>query len=616
MRNDWVYDLECLPNIFTCALEHLHAPFTAEFEISEWRNDSEELVAFLLYLKGDGARMFGYNNLAYDYNLIHLLLRAGKLTPQALYAKSQAMIHAQDNEDRWAHQVYPSDRVVPQVDIMKAYHYEFGSVKATGLKALEFAMRSDSIEELPFPFDKPLTIEQRPALKKYNRHDVAQTKKFVLLSQDMLQFREALAAKYPNKDWLNFNDVKIGVEYFIGQLEAAGVQCYSFGPDGREPRQTKRPTIALKDAILPWISFEHPEFQRIVEYLRSQVVTETKGVFKDLTAVIDGLTYVFGLGGLHASVSNEVVVSDTETMILDIDVEGYYPSTMVAQRFKPAHYPDIFCDIYASLKQERKKYKKGTIENALYKLASNGVFGKTNDKFSVFHDPLVTMQTTLNGQLLLCKLVEQLLKIEGLRICQANTDGLSIVLPRRQESELRRIVTWWEQLTHLTMEFAEYDFMAIRDVNNYVARKVDGTVKRKGAYEHQRGFHQDSSALVVPKVAEQVLLHGAPIRETVMNWPDKWDFFQRIKVPRSGYLTTEVEGQQVQVQNTSRYLVARNGVPLWKWLPPLKGKTEWRKFAVESGWKVCVCNRIEDATMPIDYEFYIQEVEKIVVGFR
>lgn len=609
MSNDWCYDIECLPNIFTCAFEHREAPFTLEFEISQWVNQSAELVAFLYHLRDTGGRLFGYNNLDYDYNLLHFLLKAGRLDAMDLYAKSQVLIKS---DERFGQQVWQSDRIVPQVDVMRLNHYEYRSVKATSLKALEFSMRSESIEELPYPFDRPLLREQVAGLKSYNRHDVSQTKKFTNLCADAIRFREDLARKYPNKDWLNFNDVKIGVEYFVMRLEKAGIECYFYGPEGRKPRQTLRQSIALNDAILPGIVFEEPAFQRVLEHLRAQTIVETKGVFKDLTAVVGGLEYVFGLGGIHASVSNEIVIADDKMMILDIDVEAYYPSTMIAQRFKPAHYPDLFCDIYAGLKEERRLHKKGTAENALLKLSANGVFGKTNDQYSVFFDSLVTMQTTLNGQLLLCKLVEQLLKIPGLRVVQANTDGLSLHLPRSMAPEVRRIVTWWEQLTLLKMEFAEYNLMAIRDVNNYLAQKVDGSVKTKGAYQSKREHHQNSSALVAPKVAEQVLLHGAPIRETVMNWPDRMDFMLRVKVPRSSYLSLD----GVQVQNVCRYYVSKSGGTLTKWMPPLKDKTEWRQIAVESGWKVCVCNQMKDATMPVDHDYYVDQVERLVLGLK
>ena len=52
-----------------------------------------------------------------------------------------------------------------------------------------------------------------------------------------------------------------------------------------------------------------------------------------------------------------------------------------------------------------------------------------------------------------------------------------------------------------------------------------------------------------------------------------------------------------------------------KWMPPLaKNPEKWRQIGVESGWTVQVCNDIADATLPVDYDYYIQEVEKLVLG--
>ena len=137
-------------------------------------------------------------------------------------------------------------------------------------------------------------------------------------------------------------------------------------------------------------------------------------------------------------------------------------------------------------------------------------------------------------------------------------------------------------------------------------------VKRKGAYEYVLGWHQNHGALVVPKVAEKVLVEGAPIRKTIENWPDLHDFMLRTRVPRSSYLRWGDE----QVQRVSRYLVTTDGKPLEKWMPPLKGKTDWRRIGIESGWLVQVCNNIEDATGHINHEYYIQEVEKLVNSLR
>ena len=59
--SDWIYDIETYPNVFTLAVEHADAPLRWMFEISDWRNDSREIVAFLLLLKESGARMVGFN---------------------------------------------------------------------------------------------------------------------------------------------------------------------------------------------------------------------------------------------------------------------------------------------------------------------------------------------------------------------------------------------------------------------------------------------------------------------------------------------------------------------------------------------------------------------------
>ncbi len=143
-----------------------------------------------------------------------------------------------------------------------------------------------------------------------------------------------------------------------------------------------------------------------------------------------------------------------------------------------------------------------------------------------------------------------------------------------------------------------------------------GKVKRKGCYEYDIEWHQNGSALVIPKIAEMVLLKDIPILETLEKWPDRMDFMLRCKVPRSSRLVSNFEGHERQEQNTTRYYVAKGGATLTKIMPPLKGKTEERRFAVEKGWTVCVCNDMKDAVLPIDYSYYASEVEKLTLRMR
>lgn len=615
MSNDFVFDIETYPNVFTLAVEHADAPLRWSFEISNWRNDSRDIIAFLQFLKDTDARMVGYNSLGFDYPVLHTLIRMGHSDAATLYQKAMAIINAQDDDNgKWAHQVNPSDRFVEQLDLFKIHHFD-NKARATSLKVLEFNMRSANIEDLPFKVGTELTREQVEVLKRYNAHDVAETKKFYHKSTDMIRFREELTRKY-QRDFMNHNDTKIGKDYFIMKLEEAGVACYDFSDRGRTPRQTKRPVIHLREAILPWIQFHSPEFTRVLNWLKEQSITETKGVFNDLVARVHGFDFVFGLGGIHGSVESEVVSSDADHIIVDLDVSSYYPNLAIANRFYPKHLGESFCDIYKHLYDQRSTYPKGSSENAMLKLALNGVYGDSNNQFSVFYDPLFTMSITLNGQLLLCMLAEGLMEIDGLRLIQVNTDGLTVWVPRTNKWLVDTARAAWQQRTGLQLEEAIYKTMMIRDVNNYIAQYEDGKVKRKGAYEWKTQWHQNAGGLVIPKVAEKVLTEDAPIRETLYNWPDIMDFMLRTKVPRSSYLAIEWPDQSPQqLQNITRYYIAEGGGRLFKWMPPLKGKQEWRKIGVESGWGVQPCNDIRDAgKLPVDFEYYIREVEKLCLG--
>ena len=92
MINDWVYDLETYPNVFTAAFEHVDAGVKLSFEISSWRNDSTSLMEFLNYLRNTDARLAGFNNIGFDYPILHMFMKMGKSDANTLYQKAAAII--------------------------------------------------------------------------------------------------------------------------------------------------------------------------------------------------------------------------------------------------------------------------------------------------------------------------------------------------------------------------------------------------------------------------------------------------------------------------------------------------------------------------------------------
>ena len=623
MTDRIIYDIETYPNVFTLAAEHADYPIKWSFEISPWHHDGPAIYQWFLWMLERNVQMVGFNNVGFDYPVIHILTRMNGIeTAERLYAKAMQIIGSQDTgpfgerrDDRFKHMVKPSDRMIPQIDLFKIHHFDNRS-KSTSLKALEFNMRMDNVEDLPFPVGTVLNPEQIKVLRQYNQHDVTATKRFFHESLSMIEFREQLSVQY-GRDFLNYNDTKIGAEIFQIELEKVGVECYEYGPNGRQPRQTERTSIALYECIPDYIHFYSMDFDRVYQWLRTQTITETKGVFKDLKATVRDLDYVFGTGGLHASVDHQHFVADDQMMIADIDVAGMYPAIAIANGYYPEHLGPTFVEVYKQVRDKRASFKKGTPQNAALKLAGNGVYGKSNDQFSIFFDPKFTMKVTLTGQLSIAMLADRLSQVPGLTVIQCNTDGITAYLPRASKAEFDSICRWWEGLTKLTLEEVEYSRMFVADVNSYIAEKLNGEVKRKGRYEWDQEWHQNDSCLVVPKVAEQHLLHGAPIADTVRAWPDIYDFLSRVKVPRASKLHGVFPHGEYQLQNMTRYYVSVGGCELVKIMPPLAKKpTQWRRIGVESGWKVTPCNDIRAVTMPINYDYYIREVEKLCLPMK
>lgn len=289
-ETDWVYDLETYPNIFTFAVIYGNGKGERVFEISDRRNDVEELLSFLRKVKAGGYRLVGFNNLGFDYPVVHHILeksrkairdnKAVKVTAEELYKVAMDIIEAMRGGG-FGKQVREKDIIIEQVDLYKIHHFD-NKARSTSLKMLEFNMRSSNIEDLPFPVGKELSDEEKNVLIEYNKNDIRETLKFYWHSYDAIKLRQDLTEQF-GFDCTNYNDTKIGKELFIRTLEKEKPgSCYTRGRYGRTMNQTKREEIVIKDCLFPYLEFERPEFKAVHEWFSRQVITETKGVFSDL----------------------------------------------------------------------------------------------------------------------------------------------------------------------------------------------------------------------------------------------------------------------------------------------------------------------------------------------
>jgi hypothetical protein len=275
--NWFVFDLETYPNIFTCCVADMQTRKMKLFEISSRKDQRNDMFEYLRGVRRQNGILVGYNSLSFDEPVLQNLLKNKTMTVGEIYHYAMKVIQSGYGDNKWQYQIREKDRFLQQLDLFKMNHFD-NKAKATSLKMIEFNSRSNNIEDLPFPVGKHLTNAEMDVLCKYNCHDVKETVKFFENCKAQIDFRLDLQKKY-GFNALNWNDTKIGSEFFIMELEKAGINCY----DGQgKARKTKRTYIDLVDCIFPYIKFERPEFNAILEWLKRQRITETKGVFSDI----------------------------------------------------------------------------------------------------------------------------------------------------------------------------------------------------------------------------------------------------------------------------------------------------------------------------------------------
>jgi len=631
-KNRWIFDEEVYPNLFLLCAKIPGTDIRTVFQVSPLADDRGKLAVWLLEQVED---MVGFNNLFYDYPVLHFALTPkifnlrGRDFCNQIYKFSSKLIKS----NRFPKKVHHHRK---QIDLFKINHFD-NKAKMTSLKLLEFNLRLKNIQELPYAPDVVLTESQIQDVVDYCHNDTDATELVYNETLPEIILREKMSPMF-GIDFTNYNSTKMGEHILISKIieELGEHKVYNKIETDRGVRKkiinTPREIIDFKDVIFDYIEFETEPFQGILEWMKSKVITETKGVFteipfeelkvlephykvqktkgkqKSLNAINFGFEYVFGVGGIHGSIDAGIYEHDDEWMIKDIDVASYYPNLAIKNKFYPAHLGVEFCDIYESIYEERKKYPKKThkMENLALKLALNGSYGKSNSEYSPLYDPMYTMKTTVNGQLLLCMLSEQLMtRVPGCIMLQINTDGMTIKYKRVFNELVKGICKEWEELTQLELEDIDYSKMIIKDVNNYIAVSTDGFyVKRKGAafiYKEAPGeleMHKNFSQLVVPKALEAYFVDGVLPEDFIKNHDNVYDFFKRTKIPRAYWLLEQdfdekgnivaereiqricryaITGETVYDKETKTYSKIGTGTTFIKKMPPLNNKKAQEK---------------------------------------
>jgi hypothetical protein len=606
------YDIECLPNHFRITFLDINASPEAidayidadinkdeparlraleyinykTFVISPEEDQRDELYNFMLGI----ILLVGFNNLKYDDLMIDYCMIAirGSREPGCwistdklnnfLYDRTQAIIGNRNINYRWFDEVLKSYKhSYTSIDVLATV---FETVEWKSLKQFSVNLKWYRVEDMPIHHTTYLTPEQSPKIFYYNFNDVLITRALYLNKKDVIASRVTMGEEF-NLNLLNCNKSKIADRILIKfYSEYTGQKYWTF-----RDKRTIRQIIKFKDIINPKINFKTLELQKIHEELLN-LKFNIGNKFERLI-LFHGKGYTLAQGGLHSvDRPKGYIVDGVNKIMRDADVESYYPNGVINEEVCPAHLaPAAFLAIARMITIGRIESKhlakslkktdpilanKHQVRADTMKITANsGLFGKFGFAEGWLFDMKALYQVTINLQLYLLMLIEDL-ELNDIEVISANTDGITSIIKKGQEDLYNKICKNWMNYTHFNLEFNDYLKYWRTSVNDYLAIYTDITKepKRKGEFLLEPELHKGWFAPIISKSVNNYLINGTPIMDTLLNHRDIYDFCISVKTGASydKELHTITDGifEIKNLSTTLRYYVSNKGGALLK----------------------------------------------------
>ena len=626
-----VYDIETMQELFLVVCM-VPGKIGKSFQVSKWKN---QLDNFVRYTEAHSdAYWVGYNNLRFDSQVVEWILRnyenwheLTNLEICARIAQKAADVIHDANYD-----VFPEYREhelsLKQLDLFKINHYD-NKNRLVSLKRLEFEMDLENIEEMPIHHTKTdMTKEEVEMTIDYCYNDVDATYEFYKITtgdtdhplykgNNQIELRQDIESEF-GIPCLNYSDSKIGDEMI------KKFYCQEKNIDYRElPKKGYfRKSIDVKNCIAKYVTFETPQLKEFLKTMKQRTM-KMQDEFLESIHFYDN-EYTFARGGLHTVNGPKIFEADDEYEIIDWDVSSYYPAIIINNGKFPAHLGKEFLRGYKQMFDKRLELKplakkdrkiKGIV--GALKLAVNSVYGKSSDMQSWIYDRQLTMFTTITGELSLMMLIEKY-ENNGIHVISANTDGVTIKIKKNLLPLMHEINKWWCDETAYELERTDYSKIIFSTVNDYLAIKTDGEIKKKGDFLTDFELHKNKSARVVPIALERYFVDGTPVEHTIRNHTNLYDFCLRQKASRSFHYegTNRSTGKKTVYDKLIRYYVSNEGDKIFK-IKNAECQTRAAAISqVEAGEWVCkVCNFLPKSSKVdnVNYDYYIEKANRLVL---
>lgn len=311
-----------------------------------------------------------------------------------------------------------------------------------------------------------------------------------------------------------------------------------------------------------------------------------------------------------------------------------YPNAIRKYKIYPSHLGKVWNDMLTGKIQRRLHYKQLAKETGDPKYASlqemgklslnGGAYGRLNTKGDWQEDPCAMIKVTIGCQLEILMIVEALV-LKGFNVVSVNTDGFDVVIKRKREAEFKEICTYYEAKIGNSelgnIEYTEFKWIAQTSVNDYMALKPNGEVKRKGDFTVDFELHKNKSGRIIPIALGRYFVDGIAVSDTIRSHDNIYDFTLRQKASKDfhyeGVITKKSEVTTKVYNKLIRYYVSNSGEKLYKIKNPECKTKAPAKSQVEAGdWLCTVCNYLSNdkkaSEYDINYDYYISKTEEII----
>ena len=527
------FDTECYPNYFLLVFKDLKGN-----EECFVKDENNVLPVARIRKLLETRQTIGFNSRMYDIPMITYALTG--VSNSLLKEMSNSLIP--DKKLLKAKLVPSTFEVIKKNNLWCPFEYDHIDIMKiagkSGLKTYGARIGSKKLQDLPYNHLEPLTQEQKIDVKKYCVNDVDITSDLFKYLHKELKVRYDINKHY-GIDSRSKSDSQIAetvikklCKFDKAKLKNNSQFKYSVNLDFNFKNES---LLNLRKDL------DNIEFKA-----HRHCDIEYEGVHREIT--INGVTYQFGIGGLHSKESRRSIVTNEDEWFIDVDVSSCYPKIILNHKLSPPQiekdFPRVFGEIYDGRQFAKKTYDLD--KSGVFKIMLNGLFGKSADDFSdVLYSPEMLINTTLTGQLGLLLLIERLEEY-GFNVVSANTDGITVLVKKIAYDRFRTIINAWEKKFNYSTDEVKYTALYNHSVNSYIAIKEDGSLKLKGTFADS-SIARNVDTPICKKAVINYVTKGVAIEDSVLKTDhDPRDLIKMRKVKDGGYWKGKYLGNTVR----------------------------------------------------------------------